>query len=202
MGGSGTGNTGGNGGTESNDGWSDESSSTLWGWLDGIVNGLKTVWEAVTNLPQLIAEKLSGFFTELKLAIMNLPNAILNGIKAIFIPDEGYIQESFDSFLEEMKMKFNLDVSAFENLFQGEAPVSDTYTDYEIPNVGEFHLKVFDSSFLSQGVAYFRPIIRGFLVLMMLLFHVKQLIGFFGYDSGIVAGRSEHIKSARESQKE
>lgn len=174
-----------------------------------MLSGIRSVWEAVVNLPTLIAEKLYGFFNDLTTAvedvwdaIKSLPDLILEGIKSIFIPDKGYIEESFDSFLEEMKMKFNLDTSAFENLFQGEAPVSDVNVNYDVPGVGNFNLKVFDSSYLAQGVGFFRPIIRGFLVLMMLLFHVKQLIGFFGYDSGVVAGRSEHIKSARESQKE
>lgn len=149
-----------------------------------------------------LPDKLKVFFTEVKDAVLSLPTLILDGIKAIFIPDEGYIQESFDSFLEEMKMKFNLDTSAFENLFQGEAPVSDVNVDYRIPGVGQFNLKVFESSYLSQGVGYFRPIIRGFLVLMMLLFHVKQLIGFFGYDAGVVSGRGDHIAAEKRGQRE
>lgn len=167
-----------------------------------MLSGIRSVWEAVVDLPSLIADKLSGFFTDVKNAVLSLPTLILDGLKAIFIPDKDYIETEFNSFLQEMKVKFNMDVSAFENLFQTELAVSDTYVDYSIPGVGNFRLKVFDSSFFAQGVAYFRPIIRGFLVLMMLLFHVKQLIGFFGYDAGVVAGRSEHIKSARESQKE
>lgn len=91
----------------------------------------------------------------------------------------------------EMEAKFNIDYSAFENLFQSESAVTDTYVDYNVPNVGNFNLKVFDSKYLVDGVNFFRPIIRGFLVLLMLLFHVKQLIGFFGYDAGVVTGRSE-----------
>lgn len=219
MAGGGTGDTGGDADNGSDSGWSSENSGTLWGWLSGIVDGLETVWKAVTNLPQLISDKLGsfftqvkdavlslperlkGFFTEVKDAVLSLPLAILDGIRAIFIPDSGYIEDSFDSFLSEMKMKFNLDTSAFENLFQGEEPVSDVYVDYGISGVGNFNLKVFDTSFLAQGISYFRPIIRGFLVLMMLLYHVKQLIGFFGYDSGVVGGRSDHIRSAKESQR-
>lgn len=97
-------------------------------------------------------------------------------------------------------MKFSFDTSFFENLFDGEQPVTDTYMDYDIAGVGSFKLKVFDAKFLVDGVTYFRPFIRGFLVLMMFLFHVKQLIGFFGYDAGVVTGRTEHIKSAKSEQ--
>ena len=100
-----------------------------------------------------------------------------------------------------MKMKFGIDTSFFESLFDSESAVSDTYVDYSIPGVGSFNLKVFDAKYLVEGVTFFRPFIRGFLVLLMFLFHVKQLIGFFGYDAGVVTGRSEHIQSAKESQK-
>lgn len=94
-------------------------------------------------------------------------------------------------------MKFSFDTEFFENLLDSEQPVTDTYMDYAIPGVGNFKLKVFDASFLIDGITYFRPFIRGFLVLMMFLFHVKNLIGFFGYDAGVVTGRNEHIESAK-----
>lgn len=90
----------------------------------------------------------------------------------------------------------------FESLFSGEKAVEDTYVDYSIPGVGAFNLKVFDSKYFVQGVEYFRPFLRGFIVLLMFLYHIKQIIGFFGYDAGVVTGRNDHIKSARESQKE
>lgn len=96
-----------------------------------------------------------------------------------------------------MKSKFNLDTTVFESLFDSSSPVEDEYMDYTIVGVGSFKLKVLDSSFLKQGVEYFRPFIRGFLVLLMFLFHVKQLIGFFGYNSGVVEGRNEHIKESK-----
>lgn len=125
---------------------------------------------------------------------------IIDGIKGIFVPDTEEIETQFDAFMNEMAMKWGFDDSFFTGLFNNEAVVSDVKTDYYIPNVGTFNFTVFDSSFFVQGVAYFRPFIRGFLVLMMMLYHIRQLIGFFGYDAGVVAGRSEHIKSAREKK--
>ena len=74
--------------------------------------------------------------------------------------------------------------------------------EYAIPGIGKFKLTVLNAEYLQQGVAYFRPIIRGFLVLLMFLFHVKQLISFFGYDAGVITGRSEHIAEAKKAQKE
>lgn len=184
---------GGDDGTGSEGTDNDGLLDSIGNWLSSIVDGITSVAQMVGNIPSLIIDGLKGFFTDVKNAVLSLPTLILDGIKSIFIPDKGYIETSFNSFLEEMKMKFNLDVSAFENLFQGESAVSDVHVDYDVPGVGNFNLKVFDSSYLAQGVGFFRPIIRGFLVLMMLLFHVKQLIGFFGYDAGVITGRSEWI---------
>lgn len=59
--------------------------------------------------------------------------------------------------------------------------------DYNVPNVGDFHFKIFDSSYFVNGVDRMRPYIRGFIVLMLFLYHIKQLIGFFGYDAGVVS---------------
>ena len=125
---------------------------------------------------------------------------LLDGIKDLFIPDTEYIDVTFKAFLDELKLKFSFDTEFFEHFFDGEQAITDTYVDYTIPGVGDFRLKVFDTKFLVDGVAYFRPFIRGFLVLMMFFFHVKQLIGFFGYDAGVVTGRNEHIKSAKSEQ--
>ena len=102
--------------------------------------------------------------------------------------------------MEELKFKFNIDTGAFEGLFNGSKAVEDVDGNYNISGVGSFNLTFLDTEFLRDGVEYFRPFIRGFLVLMMLLYHVKQVIGFFGYDSGVVTGRTEHIKSAKEKQ--
>ena len=83
-----------------------------------------------------------------------------------------------------------------------ETPVGDEYMDYYIPGVGNFEFKVLDTKFFVDGVTYFRPFIRGFLVLLMLLYHIRMLISFFGYDAGVVAGRSDGIAEAKKAQRE
>lgn len=209
MDGDGSGDTGGNGGTQGGSGWDDEDSNGLWGWLSGIADGISAIWEAVATLPQLIlelpgklVEGFRDFFEMLGGAVMAIPTAIGEILKDFFLPDTEYIDQKFTAFREEMAMRFAFDTEFFEGLFASEAPVTDTYMDYNIPGVGAFKLKVFDTKFLVDGVTYFRPFIRGFLVLMMALYHIRQLIGFFGYDAGVVAGRSEHIAEARKAQKE
>lgn len=165
-----------------------------------MLNGIKSVWQAVASLPSLIADSLKGFFDSVKDAILSLPTLILDGIKAIFIPDAEYIDTAFNGFLTELKMKFGIDTGFFENLFQGESAVDDVQGNYTIHGVGAFNLTFLDASWIVQGVTYFRPFIRGFLVLLMMLYHVRQLIGFFGYNAGVVAGRSDHIEMSKKGQ--
>lgn len=193
MDGDGNGDTGGNDGTSSGSGWDDEDSDGLWGWLSGLADRIESVWEAVVNVPALIVDGLSSFFKEVKDAILSLPSLILEGIKEIFIPDAEYIDTTFTGFVNELKMKFGVDTGFFENLFRGESAVEDVKGNYTIPGVGSFNLTFLDTRFFVQGVTYFRPFIRGFFVLLIALFHVKQLIGFFGYNAGVVQGRSDWI---------
>lgn len=201
MGEGGEGNTGGDTTIEPESGWKPDDSNTLWGWLSNLVNGISAVIQDISNIPSKIANSIKAFFDDVVSAIKDLPSTILDFIKSIFVPDTGYIKTAFNSFTDELKSKFNIDTSAFESLFDNEQAVEDVYTDYEISGVGSFKFKLFDTSFLKTALETFRPIIRGFLVLMILLFNVRQLIGFFGYDAGVVAGRSEHIKSMKEEQK-
>lgn len=185
--------------------------------LDNIFNGVITIKDGILEIfdflgqiPDLIfglfkalLESLhEGLVDFLDSAISTLYNNIVYTLEAIFVPDTGYIQTKFDEFLTILKNKFGFDTSVFESLFNGVTPVEDVYMDYSIMGLGNFRLKVLDASFLTQGVYYFRPFIRGFLVLLMFLFHVKQLISFFGYDAGVITGRSEAIAEAKKAQKE
>ena len=75
----------------------EEVSGGILGWIKSIFNGIK-------NLPANIASKISGFFTELGNKISALGDAIINGIKSLFIPSEDSIEEmksKFEGLLEE-----------------------------------------------------------------------------------------------------
>lgn len=193
------GNTGGDDGTDTENGWDNEASSTLWGWLTSIFGGLEAIWEAVTDLPQLIADKLSGFFNDVKDAVTGLGDTILEGIKGIFIPDVDAIEDSFNGFLKTLNTKFNFDTDFFEELGTGEAPVQDVTIDYKIPGIDKnFTLKVFDTKFLIDGVEYFRPFIRGFIVLMMALYNIRMWLSFIRQDAGVATGKAIHMSTRQE----
>lgn len=89
-----------------------------------------------------------------------------------------------------MKLKFNFDTDFFESLFDEEEPVTDIEGDYHISGVGNMKLKFFDTKFLVDGVNYFRPFIRGFLILLLALYNIKQVLSFIRQDAGIVTGKA------------
>ena len=151
----------------------------------------------------------SDFFSDIASAIRslgrsisNLPNTIVNGITSFFVPNSASLMNKLVEFSDELKEKFNFDTTAFESLFTDEKPVEDFEIDYTIPNVGDFHFTVLEADWLQWGVEQLRPYLKGFIVLMLMLYNIRQLIGFFGYNSGVVAGRSEHIQSSIKKQGE
>lgn len=92
-----------------------------------------------------------------------------------------------------MGMKFSFDTEFFKNLFTDGQPVTDIEGDYYISGVGNFHLTFFDTKYFVQGVEYFRPFIRGFLVLLMALYNIKMVLGFVRQDAGVVTGKGVYV---------
>lgn len=113
------------------------------------------------------------------------------------------IENTFNSLVTDLQMKFGIGGAgdALTGLFDGERPVEDIEGNYTLANGHSYNLKFLDTKFLVDGIEYFRPFIRGFLVLLMLLYHVRQLIGFFGHDSGVVAGKTDYENVARHIQR-
>lgn len=115
------------------------------------------------------------------------------------MPDAEDIDANIDAFLNELKMKFGFDTEFFEKLFDGEMTVQDTYVDYNVPGVGEFTFKVFDTSYMIQGITYFRPFIRGFIVLLLAVYHIKNVLGFIRQDAGVAVGKGADIDAGEQN---
>lgn len=152
--------------------------NTLWGWLSGIFDKLKSVAEGIISLPQLI----------------------IDGIKRIFIPDPEVIKEQINNLTAEVEHSLGLSSDTLDNLKNvTEQPISDIEDNYKFYGVGTLKLKFFDTSALKEGVEEFRPLIRGFTVLMLILFIIRQFMSFIGQDPQIMASAQmkaeNHINS-------
>lgn len=180
---------------DDNSGWSDSDSDTLWGWLSGIISGLENIWEKITNIPSVITDWFATVYNtlfdklrELGENIKSLPTTVLNGLKEIFIPDTADIEETFMKGVDAISAKFGFPEFDLDALADSSVQPDDVTSDYDIPGVGTMNLKFFDASFLVQGVEYFRPFIRGFIVLLLVFYNWRQFLSFIGHDIGAVAG--------------
>lgn len=82
-----------------------------------------------------------------------------------------------------------------------EKPVENVNADYNIYGVGTLNLKFFDATYLIQGVNRFRPVIRGFVVLLLLFYNYYQVLSFIGQDPRI-AHSAEKTAEAHLARKE
>lgn len=81
--------------------------------LGNIIDAITGMWESLTELPYQITEGLSSFFDDLSAklgsvfeAIAGLPQAILDGIKGLFVPDAEAIAAYQDQWSELLKERF------------------------------------------------------------------------------------------------
>lgn len=113
--------------------------------------------------------------------LAELPNKFIDGIKGIFVPDEGVVDEYFENVrLECMKLLVSYDL---ERLFEDETEINDV----KITVYGK-EAVILDSGVLKEGIVYFRPYIRGFLVLLLVLFNVNQFLSLIGAHPISIAG--------------
>lgn len=119
-------------------------------------------------------------------SIASLPGLIADFIKDIFVPDRQVIEEQFNTTIENIKRIFNLDIDSVTGLFDSmtEQPVTDIKGDYNIPGLGIMNITFLKADYLQQGVDYFRPFIRGFIVFLLLLYNYYQGLTFIGQEPG------------------
>ena len=173
----------------------------MWGWLDSVVDGLASIWQSISDIPSKIADKLSNFFSDLKDAILGLPDLILEGIKGIFIPDTAEIEAKLDATVDNISSQLGVQFNTLDRLFDREVAPEDVTEEYNLPGVGKLQLKFFDTDFLISGIAMMRPYIRGFLVLLLIMFVWRQVITLIGQDPGIAAHSYNEYKSWKEGDK-
>ncbi len=86
------------------------------------------------------------------------------------------------------KLGFNVDALAFLKDSITESEVEDVVANYNFFGIGNLNLKFLDTSVLVQAVEYFRPILRGFTALMLMLYNFRQTLSFIGQEGAVSAG--------------
>ena len=160
----------------------------MWGWLDSLASGIKSIWESIQNLSGTIVNGIVDRLSHVWDAITSLASNILNGIKEIFIPDLNEIEIMFNNAINSIKSKFGFQDFHFDAMSSSASAPADVEQNYNINGIGSLRLKFFDAEFLIKGVEFFRPFIRGFIVLCLLFYNYRMFLSFIGHNIGVGKG--------------
>ena len=161
-----------------------------------IKNGFKAFFDSlgnhIINFKDNVLEfkdKVGDWFIDMGKKVLSVPDLILDGIKKIFIPEDGFIDSKLDE-LDTSLGRLGIGPYAMDNIFKS----SQEITDVEISVMGSKGT-IMRSDIVLKGIRYFRPAIRGFVALMLIFYNFNQfcsLIGFQGVSiSGLFGGSSQ-----------
>ena len=136
--------------------------------MSGIANGITSVVQGITEIP-------------LK---------IVDGIKAIFVPDTEVIKSEFDGLMNNLKSKLGVDVYDLDSLFSSSSAPQDIEASYSV-GLFSYTGKFVDFTWFIYAVERLRGYIRGFIVLLLLIFNVRQALSRVGLSSGEIASASD-----------
>lgn len=157
----------------------------MWGWLGDIVSGIGNVGSFIVNGIGNFFNTLWTWLKDIFDFIITIPKSILDGIKEIFIPDVEEIESIFHNSVNNIKSKFGFQEFHLDSLFGNSSAPDNIESDYTISGVGSFRLTFFNTKYLIDGINYFRPFIRGFLVLLIVFYNFKNFLSFIGHDISI-----------------
>ncbi|MFZ1758850.1 MAG: hypothetical protein WAT96_07360 [Streptococcus suis] len=110
-------------------------------------------------------------------------------LKEFFIPDLEDMKKIYNDLVKNIQSKFPfLDYTdKFINMFKGERFIEDINAGLSLPYIGTFDFKIIEAKYVNDGVQYFRSILRGWVVLMLLFYHLNELFTFIGQGRSTVS---------------
>lgn len=131
--------------------------------------------ESITEIPKLIAEK----------------------IERIFIPDTTEIQESIDDLKNRFQTAFGIGAVDLSEVMGTETKIVNQHGTIKYGNKSYTGV-VFDVKYIVKAVTTFRPYIRGFIVIMMMIYNINQFLNFIGLGKiDLGGGKSTDIQEVK-----
>lgn len=172
--------------------------------FDKLSNLLTNIWNDFTEQIELLTELPNKIYDNFKQKLIDLRNrldkiltfftskedgdvSLYNIIKSVFVPEPEVVKSQMVGLVEDISHTFNLTIDSDQWLVDSftEEAIPDEKGQYHISGVGTLELTFFDTSFLKRGIEFFRPIIRGFIVLLLAFYHYRQVLTFIGQDPNI-----------------
>ena len=161
--------------------------------FNNVLNGLSDlkdkVIDSVLGLPDRVRSAFTGFFESVYNwfgnvvdRILELPDKILDIIKRVFIPEDGYM----DGKLGEIKValgRLGIGTYNMSSIFSSKKGIDDV-TVKVMGSTGT----ILRSDIVIKGINYFRPAIRGFIALMLIFYNFNQFCSLIGHQGVSIAG--------------
>lgn len=165
----------------------------LWNILNSIIDWLCScaesliqiplnIWNYVKEIPGQVWSFFESAFSSLGDVVSNIwnavkgiPDSILDGLKWLFVPSEDSINQSIQTLSNTFKSTFGIDSYDISNIFGTETEIADQQGTISICGY-EFTGTVFSVKYLTRAISTFRPVIRGFLVFLLVLYNINQLL--------------------------
>lgn len=87
--------------------------------------------------------------------------------------------------LAEASHTFNLAPDSIDWLYDSvtEEAIPSHSGNYTIPGIGTFNFPFLDAKYLKDGIEFFRPLIRGFVALLLIFFNFRHFLSFINQSS-------------------
>ena len=145
----------------------------------GIISGLRNVVNAISSLPGKIG------------------NAILDILKSLFIPADGYLEGKINYLVDRFKGAFSVTPYDMSSVFSSEKELSDiTVTMYGTTAT------IVNMDYVIEALTKFRKVIRGFITLLLLFYNINQFLAFIGQAPitlGALIGIKNHMERSEDT---
>lgn len=106
--------------------------------------------------------------------IKNLPSLINDKIKGLFIPDQDHLNSIFEGFRNNFLVSFGLNVPDLNGIIGVESNITSQTGTVSLWGIGDISATFFNPQHLVTAVATFRPYIRGFLVILLIMYNLRS----------------------------
>lgn len=175
--------------------YSFEVSSEEAGLLKSIINWIKSIIDAITQLPEKIWEKISGafqtifdFLENIYAYIINIPSEIWSfieeGLQKLFVPSESYIMEfksDIDTLLAEkfgaVYQVVNITLESWDEVLASDETniVSMPRVTIPLPDNNSFSFGGFDVTIVPSGFEFLATIVKSLVGIICTLLFINGL---------------------------
>lgn len=146
--------------------------------IDTVVSLPNKIKGYIVDLRDTVLEKLRSIMQ----GIIDLPDKMGDAIMGLFLPSDGFIEGKVQHFRDKL-LAMGIDTYNMGPIFNTEQPFTDITCTIRGQTVTIVRMDVVD-----MVVKKFRPVIRGFMWLMLVFYNINQFLRFIGQEGMTLGG--------------